>query len=263
MAKAKVKAKKKACKAGWQCGKSCISRKKTCRKNLKNPQGKFVAQTYADYVISLAVKNVQEGKPAGAGLPEPDVKPREPVPDPKGERKPASSGLADTDGFRLPSNPAKKKEITDSIKPGKVNTEVQPRDLTQAEHEAIKELIPQKGFTNGLEANSVSDRLRFGPDSDVVNNMSQRDIADLGRSQGIAGTLAYTQQLREGKEQLDPKDPLRQAFDIMIANGEARVGKLWEMADDATRAKVLEQISVGKRVGDISETTGGLLEWQE
>ena len=54
MAKAKIKAKKKKCKAGWQCGKSCISRKKTCRKNLKNPQGKFIAQTYADYVSAVA-----------------------------------------------------------------------------------------------------------------------------------------------------------------------------------------------------------------
>lgn len=65
MAKAKVKAKKKTCKAGWQCGKSCISRKKTCRKNLKNPQGKFIAQTYADYVSAVA------GGGGGADVAEP------------------------------------------------------------------------------------------------------------------------------------------------------------------------------------------------
>lgn len=69
MVKAKVKAKKKKCKAGWQCGKGCISRKKTCRKNLKDPQGKLVAQTYADYVTNTMVDNVQAARPAGEGLP--------------------------------------------------------------------------------------------------------------------------------------------------------------------------------------------------
>lgn len=54
MAKAKVQAKKKKCKAGWQCGKGCISRKKTCRKNLKDPKGKALAQTYAQYVAAAA-----------------------------------------------------------------------------------------------------------------------------------------------------------------------------------------------------------------
>lgn len=54
MKKGNVKPKKKICKAGWECGKSCISRKKTCRKTLASPQAKQVAAGYVQMLQSIA-----------------------------------------------------------------------------------------------------------------------------------------------------------------------------------------------------------------
>ena len=121
-------AKKKKCKAGFSCGRTCIQRKRTCKSNL-DAKGKKVVENYTQFLNRLTSES--QTKLVGDPKPTPKVEPKTTTPTP-----PKKEGGTETNANLALGNISDKVSLT-NLGGAKKNMEIRA-ELTQNMNELTK-----------------------------------------------------------------------------------------------------------------------------